>query len=205
MIWDRLRQHSPVYDGDTIRTAAESEATIYFEDGNIMELGENTMAQVFFHDGQVETSVSGGLFVVNSSNAKNGALVKTGSSSVVVSAGSSISATVSEAAGTRVNVASGEAVFTDENGAVYHHILDPAAGIPADSDLASATIVSKSGAEADALSTASYILGLEKASSLWRQSEGSYDMVLITDDGTVYVTEPLSGLFTTKLPMKVIS
>nr|MCR5046926.1 FecR family protein [Treponema sp.] len=96
MIWDRLRQHSPVYDGDTIRTAAESEATIYFEDGNIMELGENTMAQVFFHDGQVETSVSGGVFVVDSSNAKNGALVKTGSSSVVVNAGATINAQVSE-------------------------------------------------------------------------------------------------------------
>ena len=116
MIWDRLRQHSPVYDGDTIRTAAGSEATIYFEDGNVMDLGENTMAQVFFHDGHVETSVSGGTFVVNSSGAANGAVVKTAGSSVVVSAGSAISASVSDGGGTKFNVASGEVVFTDENG-----------------------------------------------------------------------------------------
>lgn len=116
MIWDRLRQHSPVYDGDTIRTAAGSEATIYFEDGNVMDLGENTMAQVFFHDGHVETSVSGGSFVVNSSGAANGALVKTAGSSVVVNAGSAISASVSNSGDTRFNVASGEVVFTDESG-----------------------------------------------------------------------------------------
>ena len=116
MIWDRLRQHSPIYDGDTIRTATASEATIYFEDGNIMDLGENTMAQVFFHDGHVETSVSGGTFVVNSSGASNGALIKTAGSSVVVNAGSSVTANVSDSGGTKFNVASGEVVFTDENG-----------------------------------------------------------------------------------------
>lgn len=116
MIWDRLRQHSPVYDGDTIRTAPESEATIYFEDGNIMELGENTMAQVFFHDGHVETSVSGGSFVVNSSGSSNGVLVNAGTSSVIVNAGSSIGASVSQESGTSVKVASGQVVFTDENG-----------------------------------------------------------------------------------------
>ncbi|MEE3409940.1 MAG: FecR domain-containing protein [Treponema sp.] len=116
MIWDRLRQHSPVYDGDTIRTAPESEATIYFEDGNVMDLGENTMAQVFFHDGQVQMSVSGGSFSVNSSGSKNGAVVNAGNSSVVVSAGSSIGASVSEESGTSFKVVDGTVVFTDENG-----------------------------------------------------------------------------------------
>ncbi len=116
MIWDRLRQHSPVYDGDTIRTAPESEATIYFEDGNIMDLGENTMAQVFFRDGHVETSVSGGSFVVNSSGSSNDVVVNSGTSSVVVSAGSAIGASVSEKDGTSFKVASGKVVFTDENG-----------------------------------------------------------------------------------------
>ena len=46
-VWDRLRQHSPVYNGDTIHTAALSEATIWFPDGNVMDLAENTMAQIF--------------------------------------------------------------------------------------------------------------------------------------------------------------
>ncbi|MBO4546684.1 MAG: FecR domain-containing protein, partial [Treponema sp.] len=116
MIWDRLRQHSPIYDGDTIRTAGMSEATIYFEDGNVMDLGENTMVQVFFRDGQVQTTVSGGSFAVNSSGSQSGVIVNTGSSSVVVNAGSSISASFSEEDGTKVNVSSGEVVFTDESG-----------------------------------------------------------------------------------------
>ena len=50
VIWDRLRQNSPVYNGDTIHTADISEATIWFEDGTTLDLAENTMAQVFLHD-----------------------------------------------------------------------------------------------------------------------------------------------------------
>lgn len=116
MIWDRLRQNSPVYDGDTIRTAPESEATIYFADGNIMDLDENTMAQIFFHDGQAALNVDGGAVVVNSSGAKNGAVLNMGGSSVTVSAGSSISTSFSSDGETAVNVLKGDAVFSDETG-----------------------------------------------------------------------------------------
>ena len=49
VLWDRLKQESPVYNGDTIHTAENSEATVYFQDGTILELLENTMAQVFLH------------------------------------------------------------------------------------------------------------------------------------------------------------
>lgn len=41
VVWDRLRQDSPVYNGDTIHTATLSEANIWFNDGNVMELMEN--------------------------------------------------------------------------------------------------------------------------------------------------------------------
>ena len=49
VVWDRLRQDSPLYNGDTIHTAALSEATVWFNDGNVMNLMENTMAQVFLN------------------------------------------------------------------------------------------------------------------------------------------------------------
>lgn len=45
VVWDRLRQNSPVYNGDTLHTSSLSEATVWFSDGNVMELSENTMAQ----------------------------------------------------------------------------------------------------------------------------------------------------------------
>ena len=49
-VWDRPQQNSPVYNGDTIRTSPEAEATLYFVDRNIVELGSNTMIQVFVNN-----------------------------------------------------------------------------------------------------------------------------------------------------------
>ena len=49
VVWDRLRQNSPVYNGDTIHTADLSEATVWFVDGTTLDLAENTMAQIFLH------------------------------------------------------------------------------------------------------------------------------------------------------------
>ena len=46
-VWDRPAQYSPVYNGDIIRTAPSSEATIYFPDQNIISVGANTMIQIF--------------------------------------------------------------------------------------------------------------------------------------------------------------
>lgn len=80
--------------------------------------------------------------------------------------------------------------FTEEN-VYYHHILNPKTGMPADSDLISATVVSKSGARADALSTALFVLGEAEAISLWER-DGSFDMILITDDGRILVSGALS-------------
>jgi len=45
VLWDRLRQNSPVYNGDTVRIAPKSEATVHFSDGSAVNLGENTLAQ----------------------------------------------------------------------------------------------------------------------------------------------------------------
>lgn len=39
--WNRLRQDSPVYNGDTIHTATLSEANIWFNDENVIEMIEN--------------------------------------------------------------------------------------------------------------------------------------------------------------------
>lgn len=78
----------------------------------------------------------------------------------------------------------------EADGQVYHHILDPDTGYPANSGLSSVTIVAESGLYADALSTAVYVMGASAAVQLWRQ-QGNFGMVLVTADGTVQVTEGL--------------
>lgn len=55
--------------------------------------------------------------------------------------------------------------YFEIGGARYSHILDPRTGMPAAS-LATASVVSPSATESDALSTASFVLGLEQASQL---------------------------------------
>lgn len=77
--------------------------------------------------------------------------------------------------------------ITDADGVFYGHILDPETGMPCVTDLASATVIAPCGAEADALSTALYVMGSGEAIRFYRQ-DPAYDMVLCTNDGRIYVT-----------------
>ncbi len=72
-------------------------------------------------------------------------------------------------------------------GVRYHHILDPQTGMPARSDLVSATFVMDSSMTADALATACIVIGSEKALEL-AKSQG-VDAMLIRDDGSVLFTD----------------
>ncbi len=71
--------------------------------------------------------------------------------------------------------------FVEYNGVRYHHILDPKTGYPAESDLESVTIVSEDGLISDALSTACFVGGAEKASDYADHYEA--DIFMIDDVG----------------------
>ncbi len=88
-----------------------------------------------------------------------------------------------------------ERFFTGEDGTVYWHILDPATGYPARSGVISATVVGKDGARCDALATALFVLGAERATAFWRQHK-DFEMLLLTEDGELLITPQLSERFT---------
>ena len=85
--------------------------------------------------------------------------------------------------------------FFEEGGVHYHHILDPETGASARSGLVSATVVCSDGAAADALSTALFVLGEERALSLYKEESGLFEMILVTEDGRVLYTPGLAGSF----------
>ena len=68
LIWDRLRNESPLYNGDIIRTADMSEATITSVYGDIIDLFSNTLIQIFFDDTECIIELSGGGVNVNTSS-----------------------------------------------------------------------------------------------------------------------------------------
>ena len=105
---------------------------------------------------------------------------------------------VLEAADTAI-VTSGayERNFT-QGGKLYHHIIDPDTGRPADKDLRSVTVVSEDGTLADALSTSLYIMGREKAIDYWRGHKDQFDFILMDEDNELYVSESIAGRFSSE-------
>ncbi|MBQ2552217.1 MAG: FecR domain-containing protein [Treponema sp.] len=117
VVWDRLRQKSPVYNGDTIHTAALSEATVWFDDGTTLELAENTMAQVFRHeDGTFGAEVEDGFAVVDSSSGTSDFILTSSGTLLRVTSGTKI--TMQTESGT-VNVIVQDGKIMLEDGTVF--------------------------------------------------------------------------------------
>jgi len=84
--------------------------------------------------------------------------------------------------------------FMDRNGLRHHHILNPKTGSPADSGLASVTLVADNGMTADALSTILFSAGKEQALEIL-QAFPSIEAVMVDTDMNVIVTAGLRDQF----------
>lgn len=87
-----------------------------------------------------------------------------------------------------------ERYFIGEDGRRYGHIIDPATGYPVENDLASVTVIAEEGRLCDALSTALFVIGVDRAVDYWRHHQ-DFDMILVTEAAEIYLTEGVADVF----------
>ncbi len=78
--------------------------------------------------------------------------------------------------------------YIENDGKIYHHILDPKTGYACDSDLLSATIITDSSFDADALSTVCILLGLKNATKLIEKTDNAEAVFIDTDKKLHYTS-----------------
>lgn len=70
--------------------------------------------------------------------------------------------------------------FFEQDGIIYHHILDSDTAFPADNDINGVSIICESAFKGDCLSTASFVLGFDEAEKLLLNEQTAY--IIITDE-----------------------
>ncbi len=79
-----------------------------------------------------------------------------------------------------------------QDGKRYHHIFDSKTGYPSDDSLISVTIVADSSIQADALSTAVFVMGKDRGLRLIETLDNT-EAVVVTADKKVYTTSGIDG------------
>ena len=80
--------------------------------------------------------------------------------------------------------------YFEQDGVRYHHIIDPATGYPVRNNLIAVSVFSNSATDADALSTACFVLGYEKAVKLLAELPDT-EALFIFEDNSVRATGDL--------------
>ena len=87
-----------------------------------------------------------------------------------------------------------ERYFDAADGTRYGHIFDPSSGRPVENDLVSVTVTGESGALCDALSTALFVMGSERAAG-FLSGRSDVSAILMRSDETFLVSRALAGSF----------
>jgi FAD:protein FMN transferase len=84
--------------------------------------------------------------------------------------------------------------YFQQDGKIYHHIINPYTGFPVENDLAGITIIAEDCTDADSLSTGTFILGLEEGYKFIESIDG-VEAVFVTHNSEIYLTSGLSNNF----------
>ncbi|GHV92046.1 hypothetical protein AGMMS50268_25490 [Spirochaetia bacterium] len=100
VLWDRLQKHSMVYNGDLIRTAEYSGATVTFGAGEIIDLADNTLVRISRDDAVPRIDLTQGAVSVNTAaGSGSGIILSSGNTNVTVAAGAVVNAGAAEGNG----------------------------------------------------------------------------------------------------------
>ncbi len=88
-----------------------------------------------------------------------------------------------------------ERCFADDEGNVYWHIIDPSTGYPARSGVISATVVGEDALLCDALSTALFVMGEERAREYYA-ANGGFEYILVLENGEIAASEGIGDSIT---------
>ncbi|MDR2211973.1 MAG: hypothetical protein LBO65_11005 [Spirochaetaceae bacterium] len=85
VLWDRLQMESPVYNGDLIRTAVLSEASITFYNGGYLDLAENSLIRIFTEDAIPQLDLMEG--TLSASSGEGGMIIRSGDHELALDSG----------------------------------------------------------------------------------------------------------------------
>ena len=105
--------------------------------------------------------------------------------------------------------------YFEKDGAMYHHIIDPKTGKPSDSDISSVTVIAKNACEADAMSTAFFVMGVDGAIDYIRNNTDlngdAFSVIIFDKNNNLYLTQDvydrdfkLQSDFENKIKIKII-
>ena len=95
-----------------------------------------------------------------------------------------------------VAVSGGYERYFEEDGIKYQHIMNPATGAPAVSDVGSVGVISENGTYADFMSTTLYVWGLEKTKAYMQSGKADCEVILLDSaTHTLYVSASLKDGF----------
>ena len=84
--------------------------------------------------------------------------------------------------------------YFEQDGVLYHHLLDPSTGYPVENNLLSVSVAAETGVLSDLLSTACFVLGMEDSLSVLEHYDAQ--AIFITLEKEVYITQGLKDSFT---------
>ncbi|GHV51994.1 hypothetical protein AGMMS49579_08560 [Spirochaetia bacterium] len=95
-IWGQLQKESSLYNGDYIRTAKQSEATVTFTGGAAISLTEDSMIQILVDDEEPQAELLAGAVSVDNTEGENDFLLNAGGQTIRVPKGTAMDFRIGE-------------------------------------------------------------------------------------------------------------